>query len=105
MSFWKNLFGHKPAEVGVLTLQNYKKALRPFGNRKRSESKYLEYLCFRDKAWRYIDTLGKFIMKPQFEEASDFSQGVAFVKIQGKYAMVNSEFVTVQPTVQPVMNP
>lgn len=42
--------------------------------------------------WRYIDMTGKFVNTLQFEAASDFRAGVAFVKMQGKYALINNQF-------------
>jgi hypothetical protein len=41
--------------------------------------------------WGYIDRTGKFIIRPQFDEAlnMEFSNGLARVKIDGKWGYIN----------------
>lgn len=46
--------------------------------------------------WHYIDMAGKNVNNLRFEAASDFRSGVAFVKMRGKYALINPQFESVQ---------
>jgi hypothetical protein len=46
--------------------------------------------------WHYIDMTGKYVNDLQFEAATDFHAGVAFVKTQGKYALINTKFESIE---------
>jgi hypothetical protein len=39
--------------------------------------------------WGYLDKTGKVVIEPQFEEASDFSDGMARVKEYGKFTFID----------------
>ncbi|WP_158217551.1 WG repeat-containing protein [Lottiidibacillus patelloidae] len=41
------------------------------------------------KGWGYIDKSGAVVIEPQFEFASRFSEGVAFVKVDGLYGFID----------------
>jgi hypothetical protein len=43
----------------------------------------------RGEAWGYVDKTGKFVIEPQFEYASAFSEGLAAIKVAGKYGFIN----------------
>ncbi len=43
------------------------------------------------KLWGYINNKGKFIIKPQFDYASDFENGKAIVLINNLFALINSD--------------
>jgi hypothetical protein len=45
--------------------------------------------CSSSGRWGYIDTDGQFMIKPQFNDAQDFSQGLAAVQIGEKWGFVN----------------
>ncbi|MGO4886626.1 WG repeat-containing protein [Anaerobacillus sp. MEB173] len=49
------------------------------------------YLITKDgKKWGYINNIGKFILKPQYDEAGDFQEnGLAIVSAKGKAGMIN----------------
>lgn len=49
-----------------------------------------------DNKWRYIDLAGRFATNLEFEAATDFRAGVAFVKVQGKYALINTQFESIE---------
>jgi hypothetical protein len=40
--------------------------------------------------WGYIDKSGKFVINPQFDEASPFADGLARVKVGRKTGYVNA---------------
>lgn len=42
--------------------------------------------------WGYIDTRGNIIIPLQFEEADQFSEGMAAVKVAGKWGYIRSPF-------------
>ena len=51
----------------------------------------------KDGKWGYIDTTGKYVIKPKYEEASDFfDNGLACIQINGKWGFIDKtgEFVT-----------
>jgi hypothetical protein len=39
--------------------------------------------------WGYIDTVGKWVIDPQFESAEDFSDGLAAVKVGGRWGYID----------------
>jgi len=39
----------------------------------------------------FIDKIGNFVIQPQFDGASDFSEGLAGVKIGGKWLYIKIE--------------
>lgn len=39
--------------------------------------------------WGYIDTTGKFVINPQFDEARLFQEGLAAVEIGGKWGEID----------------
>ena len=39
--------------------------------------------------WGYIDTTGKTVIKPQFDGAKDFSEGLAAVKVGGSWGYID----------------
>lgn len=41
------------------------------------------------KKWGYIDTLGQWIVTPRFDDAKDFSEGLAGVKVDGFWGFIN----------------
>ena len=41
--------------------------------------------------WGYLDTEGKILVEPSFEEASDFSEGMARVGIDGMFGFVSKD--------------
>ncbi|ECL3693363.1 WG repeat-containing protein, partial [Campylobacter coli] len=47
-----------------------------------------------NRKWGFIDKSGKFIVKPKFDEAWDFSEGLAAVGLNGKWGFIdkNGEF-------------
>jgi hypothetical protein len=42
------------------------------------------------KGWGYVDTSGAVVIEPQFEFASRFSEGLAFVKVDEKYGFIDT---------------
>jgi len=46
---------------------------------------------FEVPKWGYIDTKEKFVIKPKYESASAFSEGVAAVKLNGKTGYINKK--------------
>ena len=53
-----------------------------------------------DERWRYIDTTGKYVNTLQFEGATDFRADVAFVKLRGKYALIDKQFESITVSAQ-----
>jgi len=48
--------------------------------------------------WGYINKTGKVVIKPQFDKAGDFSEGLAPVSIDGKWGYINrTGKVTIAP--------
>ena len=47
------------------------------------------YLVNIDGKWGYIDKMGKIIIDPQFDEALEFSEGLAVVKTNDKYVYID----------------
>ncbi len=45
----------------------------------------------KGKKWGYIDTKGKFVINPQFDEVYDFNNGLAKVKLGEKTGYINKE--------------
>jgi len=43
----------------------------------------------KDGKWGYIDNTGRIVIKPQFDEARDFSEGLARVTIDGKFGYID----------------
>lgn len=43
----------------------------------------------KDK-WGYVNSKGRFIIKPRFQEAYEFDSGHAIVKLDGKYGIINT---------------
>jgi len=46
------------------------------------------FLIVVNEKWDYINRRGEIAIQPQFEEATDFSDGLAAVKLQRKMARV-----------------
>lgn len=44
----------------------------------------------KNSRWGYIDKRGWIVIKPQFEEAMDFSEGLAAVRIGDKYGYIDT---------------
>jgi YARHG domain/WG containing repeat len=47
------------------------------------------FLVEQDSKYGYIDKTGKIVIEPQFEDAEDFSEGLASIKIDGKYGYID----------------
>ncbi len=45
----------------------------------------------KDNRWGFIDTTGRFVITPVYDDASAFENGYAWVKQNGKYALLNTE--------------
>lgn len=43
----------------------------------------------KDK-WGYVNTEGKFLIKPAFEAAKEYSDGLAYIKFGGKWGIINT---------------
>ena len=41
--------------------------------------------------WGYVDEEGKWVIKPKFSDAEDFSEGFAAVKLDGKWGYIKSD--------------
>ena len=41
--------------------------------------------------WGYVSHVGKFVIEPQFDEAFDFSEGLAGAQIRGNWGFVNKD--------------
>ncbi|EAI9641912.1 WG repeat-containing protein, partial [Campylobacter coli] len=39
--------------------------------------------------WGFIDRSGKFVIKPKFDSVGKFSEGLAGVKLNGKYGFID----------------
>jgi|WetSurMetagenome_2_1015567.scaffolds.fasta_scaffold00213_16 hypothetical protein len=51
------------------------------------------------KKWGVIDTTGNFVIEPQYEDyGSDFSDGLTFVKINGKYCIIDKSAMIIAET-------
>lgn len=51
-----------------------------------------------EEVWGYIDTLGQWIITPRFDEAKDFSEGLAGVNIGGLWGYIDhSGYIAIQP--------
>ncbi|MEO0103191.1 MAG: WG repeat-containing protein [candidate division WOR-3 bacterium] len=65
-----------------------------FGQKEVTGSGKGELSPFEDSKtgkWGYINKQGKIVIRPQFNEAKDFSEGLAAVKIGDKYFYINNE--------------
>jgi WD40 repeat protein len=52
----------------------------------------------QNNRWGYIDRMGQIVIPPQFEAASEFSEGLAAIKIDGKWGFVGEDGkVVVEP--------
>ena len=47
--------------------------------------------------WSYIDKTGEFVTDLEFEEAYDFCDGYAKVKVDGKWGMIDTNFNFIIP--------
>src|SRR5687768_8945424 len=55
--------------------------------------------------WGYMDKAGKVVVKPQYEDAKDFSEGMGRVKEDGKWGFVNnSGELTIKPQYDKAMD-
>ncbi len=55
-------------------------------------------LPFRDSGkWGYIDETGRVLIEPRFEDASLFSEGLAYAALNGKYGYISKSGKTVIP--------
>jgi hypothetical protein len=50
-----------------------------------------------DALWGFIDTNGKWVIKPQFQDAYRFHDGLALVELHGKWGFVNQSATLVIP--------
>ena len=41
--------------------------------------------------WGFIDTKGQYVINPQFDNAGEFSEGLAPVEIGGKYGFIDTK--------------
>ena len=41
--------------------------------------------------WGFVDEEGKWVIKPKFRDAEDFSEGFAAVKLDGKWGYIKSD--------------
>jgi len=48
-------------------------------------------LTLNGGGWGYIDTTGKWFIEPQFDDAGDFSEGLAVVRIGYQYRYINKK--------------
>lgn len=56
------------------------------------------YLIVRDSLYGYINTKGEVVIKPQFENAAQFSEGLAYFEKGGKYGFINLKGeIVIQP--------
>ena len=49
------------------------------------------FTVVQDGKWGYIDRTGNVIIAPQFQQASEFSEGVAAVNIDGKWGYIDQK--------------
>ena len=54
-----------------------------------SEAKILAPVVLKDKGWGFVDRTGKILIRPQYEGAMRFSQGLAAVRVNMKWGFVN----------------
>jgi hypothetical protein len=59
------------------------------GASESSVSEILLYLIYEDGKWGFIDATGKVVIDPQFDEAWDFSEGLATVRIGEKWGFID----------------
>jgi hypothetical protein len=57
--------------------------------RNPSDFKYDVTPIEQDGKWGYIDTTGRFIIEPQFEDARSFKDGVASVRKNDKWVLID----------------
>lgn len=41
--------------------------------------------------WGYINTKGEYVVEPKFDNANSFSDGIAWIKIDGKIGYINTK--------------
>jgi hypothetical protein len=49
--------------------------------------------------WGFIDHRGKFVIEPEYDEAADFSEGLAHITVKGKHGFINAAGGMVIPPV------
>ncbi|MBO9599319.1 MAG: WG repeat-containing protein, partial [Cohnella sp.] len=47
--------------------------------------------------WGYADKKGKMVIKPQYESANNFSEGLAAVSVKGKFGFIDKKGKLVVP--------
>ena len=45
----------------------------------------------RRQMWGYINTKGEYVVEPKFDNANSFSDGIAWIKIDGKIGYINTK--------------
>jgi hypothetical protein len=64
----------------------------------RGDERHHLFLASQNGKTGFIDSTGQFIIKPQFQSANDFSEGLAAVRMGGTYGFIDeSGHMVVQP--------
>lgn len=77
----------------TLTILSCKNENNKAGEEQNSEQEaaWLEDYSPSPFVWGYIDTMGSFVINPLFDDARDFSNGLAAVNLHGKWGYINKE--------------
>lgn len=57
-----------------------------------SQTRVWEYKYCQGGKWGFIDINGKWMLEPRYESALDYQQGIARVRVDGKWGAVNSSY-------------
>ncbi len=101
---WREIFKLYTKDYNEQVLENFKKQYPEYPFKNELENDFqLErsfFLPFRNnKLWGFINEDGKEMIKPEYEEVSLFSEGLAAVQKNGKYGYINKSGKMIIPFV------